>query len=687
MVNVQGGLPADPYNPERQPLQVALNNPPCIPQFSAPGFMNDLIPVIAAAIALDIQNAAPNSPPRMFVFNMVSRNNYQNELFAGLVMGVVDWVCLGLADNKFNNPEAAAQALIPKMCEIFVASQIVQYAELQNDVPPQMQAHITGLVQMSQNVQNEIGQFKQSPAYARMMQGTWQPGGGGQQWGQPQQQTSTWGQPTNQGGGSWGGGQRWGGGSQGGGGGWMTQQRQQQAPRQFTGLNSGSSGLFSGGVQNVAATQVESSSFNTSRFESRPGDNHKSAWVPPAEAETVAVKVAEEVKPTINAPQHVDVSKLNWRPSIHQPYQLAYNPLTHLSYLQKQPDGSVIQLVQERTESSMEREKHRLPTAFGSVPKHIDITKSAEALQRVSAGVRQLSLVTGDGEAGEEAPAKPLVQVAETAWVLEPSESLVWLQGTLKCASVMKDVEDLPDVYRIRAQVAEPFVSTRDETGAIESFAEAKSYTELSEMMLSVQASLSGPLFAAVNRRMTDLINRILSQSLSIPDIRITSFVEDVADLPAAIEKFYGETFSNAFLGNQVRNIQAAFAKFVSTLEGEDLGRDVVEAGLTDQLLNDREYPKTNGPKITYLVSNMTLTYLNLAAVELSMELDPKDRVASMITTDMPELLELAESIFDSAARTLDSFLRHLVRTSDDHVLEITQGLIGADVYLVRKIR
>jgi hypothetical protein len=683
---VQGGLPADPYNPARPPMNISLNNPPCVPQFQAPGFMNDLIPVIAAAVAIDFQSNARSSPPRMFAYNLVSESGYQNPIFAGIVMGIVDWVCLSLADQKFRSPEQAAEALVPKMCEIFVANQVMQYAELQQNVPPPMQSHITGLISMYQAVANEIGAFKQSPVYASMMNpqqqgfgggnqgGGWQQGGGNQQWGQPQAQQ--WGGGNNS---SFGGGNKWGGGSNQGGG-WMAQRP--QAQRQFAGgLNAsgGSSGLFSGS-SNVGAPAAEQSSFNTSRFETRMAEEHpvkKSAWVAPTEAAVDVVAKQVETKPEGNEPEHADSSKLVWRASVRQPYALAYNPRTHLLYLQKLPDGTVIQLVKERTESSMEREKHRLPTAFGPAPKHIDTTKSVDSLHRVSAGIKLLTEVTGDGEAGDEPPKKPLVQVVEEAWVLEPSENLAWLQGTLKQMAVMQDL-DTPDVFRIRAQVAEPFVSAKDERGAIESFAEAKSYTELQEMMRSVEAALSGSLFAAIDRKMTDVVNRVLSQSLSIGDIRIQSFVADVADLPPVIRKYYGETFENAFLGNQVKFIRAAFAKFAEA-EDEDL--------LTDNLLMDRVYSENNGPKISYLVSNFTLTYLNVTAVELELELDPKDKIASMITSDMPELRSLAESIFESTSGDVDNFFRHLVRTTDDHVLEITEGLIGSEIYLVRKVR
>jgi hypothetical protein len=691
MVNVQGGLPADPYNPERPPLNIAINNPPCVPSFQAPGFMNDLLPVISAAVAIDFQTNAQNSPPRTFAYNLVSRNGYQNEIFAGLVMGVVDWVLLGLATNKFQNPEQGAQALIPKMCEMFVANQVLQYAELQQGVPPQMQAHITNLASMATAVQNEIIAFKQSQEYAAMMGqggggfggGGWNQGGqqgGGSQWGGARQ----WG---NSGGGQqWGTQQpsRWGGGAAQGGGSW---QQQRPPARQFAGsLNQGtSSGLFAGGVQHGDVAQNENGSFNTSRFDPKPGDNRgpnvKTSWVPPTERDEPtkqASQAAAQVETKAPGPQveHVDSTKLVWRPSVRQPYSLAYNPRTHLSYLQKEPDGTVIQLVKERTESSMDREKHRLPTAFGPAPKHIDTNKSVESLKRVSAGIKVLTEVVGDGEAGEEPPKKPLVQVVEEAWVLEPTENLAWLQGRLKCLAVMKD-ETAPDVYRIRAQVAEPFVSLKDETGALESFAEAKSYTELQEMMVSVEQAMSGPLYAAVNRKLTDMVNRVLSQSLSIGDIKIGSFVADVVDLPSVIEKWYGEAFSNAFLGTQVKNIRAVFARFAT---------EESEHALTDNLLNDRDYSTEQPPKLTYLVSNFTLTYLNVSAIELELELDPKDRIASMITSDMPELYQLAESIFAAVSGTEDNFLRHLVRTSDDHVLEITQGLIGSDVYMVRKV-
>ncbi|BDD79608.1 hypothetical protein [Burkholderia phage FLC9] len=687
MVNLQGGqLPADPYNAERQPLQgISLNNPPTVPQFNAPGFMGDLIPVISAAIAMDIQDNAPRHPPRMFVYNLVSRNGFQNEIFAGLVMGVTDWVCLALADRKFQNPEQAAQALVPKMVEMFVAVQILQYPQLQSDTPVQAQQTVENLGRIWQELQNEIPQFKASNVYAQMMQGGF---GGGNQGGGWAQQGNRWG--GNQGGGWNAGGQqqsgRWGMGNQGGawgGGG------NRQAPRQFTGMNTGNTGLFSAGGGAGSSEGSSSDRFNTDRFATR-GDapsaikpDPNSSWVPknaPSEKVdkmTVPATPLQQVetKPVQNEPEHVDSTKLKWRPSLSQPYSLAYNPRTQLMYLQQQPDGAVIQLVKERTESPMDREKHRLPTTFGSIPKNVDTTKSAESLKRVKAGVKELTTQVGDGEAGEEPPKRPLVQVIEDAWVLETSETLAWLQGTLKCMATVKDSQ-VPDVFRIRAQVAEPFVAATDERGALQSFAEAKSYSELREMMLSVEGAMSVPLYKAINQRMTDVVNRVLSQNLSIPDIRITSFVEDAEEVAGAIEKFYGDAFSNAFLGNQVKNIRAAFAEFVTEEE---------EVLLTDNLLMDREYAKDKGPKITYLVANFTLTYLNVAAVELELELDPADKIASMITSDLPELYELARSIFEATEGEL--FHRHLIRTADDHLLEVTQGLIGQDVFLIRKVK
>jgi hypothetical protein len=691
MVNLQGGqLPADPYNAERQPLQgISIGNPPFVPQFNAPGFMGDLIPVIAGAIATDIQENALRTPARMFTYNLVSRNAFQNEIFAGLVIGVTDWVCLALADRKFQNPEQAAQALVPKMVEMFVAIQILQYQELQKDCPPQAQQTVENLGRIWTELQNEIPQFKASNVYAQMMQGGFGGGNVGGGWVQ-QQQGNRWG-GGGQAGGQWGGGGgqnqggRWGSGNQGGG--W---QGNRQAPRQFTGMNAGNTGLFTGGGGGTAEGS-SSDRFNTDRFASR-GDaaqqQHKpdpnSSWVPknaPSEkvdkmtvAATAPVQQVE-TKPVQNEPEHIDTTKLKWRPSLSQPYALAYNPRTQLMYLQQQADGTVLQLVKERTEIPMDREKHRLPTTFGSAPKNVDTSKSAESLQRVKAGVKELTAVVGDGEAGEEPPKRPLVQVIEDAWVLETSETLAWLQGTLKCMATVKDSQ-VPDVFRVRAQVAEPFVAAVDERGAIQSFAEAKSYSELREMMLSVEGAMSAALYQAVNLRMTDVINRVLGQSLSIPDIRITSFVDDAEDVGPAIEQYYGDAFSNAFLGNQVKNIRAAFAEFVTEEE---------EVLLTENLLMDREYSKDKGPKITYLVANFTLTYLNVSAIELELELDPADKIASMITSDLPELYELARSIFEATEG--ENFHRHLIRTADDHLLEVTQGLIGQDVYLIRKVK
>ena len=347
--NTSNALPFNAQAPQWQPLNLNLNTPPIVPNYNGPQWIQQLTPLVSAAAAIEIQQRAQTNPLRMFMFNQYASNNFQNDDFAALVVGTLDYIALECAAGRFPNPEQAAQVCVPQMCEMLCAINLRLFPALEQFIQNQS---------LVQTLRNTISNFDQLVARINNWKRTGQAGG------QQSQQGNQWG---NQGGG-------WGN-TGGGNAGWGQ-------PAQQAGLNSrwggntapqpgqGNTGLFSNTGNAASVGSTGSSSVVSAKY---AGDNsspiqqpHAARTIQPKQESVVNQQEQPQSQGVLEAP--ATSGDIKWVPSPQHPYMPAAAPSIVELWLRKHPNGVVEPFIKEREQSSMDYERHGT-TTFGPVPR------------------------------------------------------------------------------------------------------------------------------------------------------------------------------------------------------------------------------------------------------------------------------------------------------------------------------
>lgn len=659
-------LPYSAQQPQHAMLNISLNplSPPFIPQIQTDPQLQQYISLISAVAAAEIQQRAQSNPLRMFMFNRYAINNFANQDFSSLIGNICDYVFLMLYLRRvYPNIDVAIQDAIPKVLEMMCAVAMQEYPGLQAFVDQNTTNAAFGMIQQFQAIGAEVGNYKRS--------GQWP--GGVQTVAPtmvPMHQYTT--QPLQ-------------------GGGWQTQggwQGTQQARA------SGNTGLFRSGPNSATPGVTETPQRRFTDRWSVPNDRHEVAA--PAQQEILR-QPYEPRKPTMNTqatdvttlldsnePQLTPIHDATWspRPNYSIWYLPAYNPVTHELMIQTQADGQQTPVLKTRTKPMMEYDRHKLKTVFGAAPAALDLSHTQEALQRITKGVRILSGEEQAPATNEDgSPYKPSVYV-NPKWMAETSYASAWLSVGLERLQ-LKETDGNPDIYRRYVQIAEPIVGMRDETDVLRNYGSASTFVELREKLNATINEVSPALWGAIERKLTATVNRILSRHMSIPKLQITSFVTDLDDLLTYLDKQYGDEIKTAFLRHQRQHIRNTFV-----ILGEDAdGRKTADV-LSEGLIDPSEYEEGKPPKITYLTSEISLTYLNCRSFEL--ELDLASDVASALTPDFtPVLYGVIDTLFKEDGHN-GNVERHLLRTNDGRVLEATKGYIGSgnghEFYLITLI-
>lgn len=696
----QQQLPFDPENLMWPTQWLNIENPPYVPQINVDQRAGNFLAIISGLLMQEIQNnAQPGRPLRVFMYNLYSNNSWNNENFARTVAGICDWFIMAMETNQYRSEQDCLTDIVPKMAELAAATQLRDYPALEGYIDANMHNATVGLINNFDGIAHQIQSYM-----SRQQQGNqWGNRGGGNQGG------------GNQGGGSWADRQQgWNNNRRqtGGGSNWEgSTQRQSNKPLETFGT--GGSNLFSGrqaggdrwgkdgsraeeGNTRFDRRREESPASRSSDVEvstaAKLDDGFSNGWrrkeqgVTPkpttVEMEqtgsTQALnkgKFTEAVQEAIEILADEAKGKLSWKPSLDQPYPLAYNPRTQLLYLRKDTShAAVLQVVKDRQEGSVDYEKHKIVRSFGPGARKMSPEENQRKLEAMRASLEPRSL--DDPTLSEEARALLKNRVVSESWIMETSQDLAWVVGL-----VGKEVDGvegtLPDVYHRRAKICVPIVGLEDQSSLIREMAGCETYEALKLKLLALGPTMNPELWQLCELKMTDAVNRVLSQRMSIDDIRIQSFLEDVTDVVPVIGQAYGRVFIDAFNASAKEIITQTFQTVTDAMDEEI-------RFMTDNILASYEGEASAKLKFTYLISNVTMTYLSCMAQELEIELDPKKAV--LVTINTPFVRELLSDILD---RVADDFVfdRHFIRTADGRVLELTKGMLGSDSLLLRCVR
>lgn len=663
--------PALPFPPNQVMwpwINISLQNPPYLPTTVRPvdPGMLQLVPFVAAICAFETQKAAqeqPGNPLRVFMFNIVGQNNFANAEFEALVAATMDYLWLGLMAGRFPNMpiEQAAQLASMQMIEMIRSAYIAKFPALEQFCDPQLLQNARGLLQAFQQSASEINAAKQRAGV--MASGTMPVsvgyGGMGMNYGNPGIHRAYGG-----------GGSNW----------------QASLNVASTTVQPGSGSMFNN-VNRPAPTTGSAAGVSTSRYDQenplrQPFQARAATPQPAQEEQTVQVPV----QPEPAAEPLIPMKDVKWRPSENFPYLPAYNPDRHVVFLKMLADGTFEPVIKNK-EEVMDYERHAVAT-FGPKPRNLDLSKTPETLERIEQGIAQINrqeppeVVEGDKEV--VLPFTQMIRAdtgaeGEDNVLREVSSEAVWLVAGL--ARLVTHVNgQVPDIYRVHAKLYEPIVGQTNETPQLRNMAACETFIELREKLNASVNRISAGLWTAVNNRMTRAVNRAIKQNLSLPGLAMTHYADDIEDMLALIKNRYGETVSEALLKRQADVIRRTLGVF-SDEEAEQE---------TSQFLPSEDLHSERCPKITYVASNVSFTFLNCRSHELQLELAPKTS-AAVIRSYTPMVHELLRGIFESTTTKVfetehGEFDTHLIRTTDGRVLEAQRGFLNEDYYVLTLI-
>jgi hypothetical protein len=699
----QQQLPFNPQQPTHPFVALDLNqpNPPFVPHYQCEPWLQDYSHYAAALLVLELQAGCQRGPLRIFTYNMMAHNNYQNPDFLTLFGATMDYVAMNLYQNKFRDPSEALVQLAPQMVTMYVAQVLTFFRPLENWIDQQQYVAINDTILFLQKVQHALELFRQqNPCY-----------GYGQpirrQWVAQQQPQQQYQQHTQYGGGGGQGpGMRFPGHNplaSAAGGGVATL----SAPAPRAGTMQGG-GRFGGGGEQSDSPYAQMLKDSKSRqpqqqdvvdvnfTEPQGGDLLRPPFTPRTQTEMNHQQQAAGPQIDLEADGSFLVlegmSQYAWKPSERQAYRPAFHPSHQIRYHRVYPDGTVVVEVQEKHPTDMDFDQHNQANSVFGKPRDgvtYDVARSNQAFARGATEFAERMNWTiqaqqhGDTDEGraasDKANAEPqAVVVVSDTWLTDVSEtSLMLTTGLRRLARAAEGTA--PDVFRMYGYVAEPVICEKDQSEVIKSLAQAGSYRELAQRLDEVtQAGADVGLVEAIVRRTIVLLNRVLALSLSIPPDELalgTDFdVATVDALEGVLRDTYGPVVYNAFKSKERNHIASIF----QGVEAEDVGKH-----LRDLYLDGILYPEGKQPYLALLVARESFTVLDVYAAELDLDLDA-DTGSLISKENCGDVFQVLSDLFARLPRNMP-FYRHLLQTNDGVLLEVVEGDIGTDAYLISR--
>lgn len=382
-------------------------------------------------------------------------------------------------------------------------------------------------------------------------------------------------------------------------------------------------------------------------------------------------------------------TKKEWRPSDSQPYLKMINPLTEYEVFKK-VNGKVLQFVYA-LENPVKREQHTIKMLGDTY--HLDGVISNKRMERLEASVENLLKISGtDVGNSEEKPDEKVTAEkfpeVDVKHYVDPGRIIdFFLDQALFEASLrfneynLEHKDNHTNVYRCFLAVNKPILSDDNYEGFIVELRRTKSFKELSTRILSIGKALyekekgisALPLINVltnVNKTLTTMVNDCLRYELSLPEVSIDSFIEDVNDLPEFLEKTYSKKYREAFSEWERNIMQRLFVYHDRTEE------------LTNRLLDEKQVEL--GIKVTFIPETYSATFISSTYEELGLEFGKKETL--LLRKDSQKVLyKVAQSLFyqkDGGAR--DSVVDYVI-TADNVKLRIYRGYLGNEAYLVSK--
>lgn len=698
--NQQVPLPFNPNQAENEMVQFQMNNPPMVPQINVLPQFQHLVPGVASILANSATQASTTHCGRMFLFNQLSSNRWQNKWYTRAVQVALDLIMIAMASNRHRSPEEAVESSVAFSLSLCTSINFAEYPALFNMVTPDIANAAQGNMQKLQSLEMEANNAR--AFYSNQIQTRNIPNQSG-------------GHMSYQGGYGQGG---YNNGPSGAtfnsGSGFMfnnTNIQNQQVQRPYGGGPSNNGGRQFGNP--VSSPSGNSAIFNnTGRTDSiqnsstKIPDSGRSYGSPFVQVDQQPVQTQQPEpairqsnyftnkaqEPVVAVVETLSLSEENlcneWKPSPIQSFLITVDASTHkLAFERKMwSDGNlyVVSFAKKLTEKEkMEYDAHATLVTRPSVNEQGSAVRAAAihvTSMTISASTKATQLEReAIGEVTEEErykfnlPGKP-------DWVESNSVDMIIAIGRVRMQAHFADKGEDPDlkVYRINGLLGIPVVVHADQQDFIDSFSECETFTEMKTMINKAKkAEITFDLAIAIDKEMTKWVNDTIVHR-SGTKVIINSFAADIDDLLAWLPVNTNQRLLALFM-----DLQKTCAKdTVKAMEIEHTTYDNFDSVLK---YNDRG--DNLEVDINYLIQRYSITYIGIDNADLKINMENTNGFATGITSSDNSLLHaLAVDIFnDTTNQGLGRTLRYLLVTNDGFIYELRTGLYNNKHYVIQR--
>lgn len=542
----------------------------------------------------EIQSKAQQNPLRMFAFNQMAANGFNNNEFFKLVNETMCYLSF-MGRKTSMLPEQAIAKACQDMVYWLTAANTVNFNHLQNFAPMQ-QIH-----QALQEYQNMIGQMNQDRQFFNNPQNNMNQGIVGQY---------------------------------GNGGGFNS----------FSNMNTNTrnSGIFANSQMPGNQQLASSTGRDYGGVANAPTQQPEQTFQPTPQPE-VSIKK--------------EVSHDQWKPTEDNPYRTTFSPSVQTATVEIVDGHKTVFKVEE----NMDENRHKLSNLFGQLnsvaANNIKPSQAHIALEKQIYNLEEHDSMIDNADSS-----------ISDEFSVEVGFENAWINGSIQRFNEFGN-DDKNPIYQWSSFIVNPMLyKNASMCECLCDLSEANDAMEVIRILNTSVNRLGIGFLNIIDDRLAKAVNSVITNNLCIPKLKIDSFIDDWAPLVNHIASKHGDVIAAILVGNQKKIL-----KSVLNIASGDLAKTI----------SDNFYQTEKELPIVYFQQEVSFTLLDFAACELDIDFIP-DTAALISKINNRPWYVLAERIF---SRFGDSCQRHLIRTSDRHVLEITRGWIAGEPYLISLLK
>jgi hypothetical protein len=408
----------------------------------------------------------------------------------------------------------------------------------------------------------------------------------------------------------------------------------------------------------------------------------------PTQQSKFFVKPKAEVRQDLAPSFEAQLTVNDWKTSKEQPYRAFYNPKTEKATYIRSNQGNVIEILTKLPEDMMDRDKHRLVAILGNQfnigSNERNITISNEVSNMASLRATQITDAQQEN-VDEEIKAIVGEYIYPSVLVDIFLESAIF-SGRVHQRSHRKDC-GYTTAYRCFATVYRPQFTQDSYAIIIDKISRAKKFDMLADILVSSAKTLQNNINESADQAsarhtdmgiylngfdvmLTEMINSFLANNLSIENLAIESFVEDIGSLGSYLQTKFSEAYSYALLRFESDIMDMLFS---SLLEETD--------NYLASLLPEGD---DNQNSFSFIPVHYSFTYLDVLSQEIGLQCT--GNIATLIRESESSLLyAAAKSLFTQSDAMPISPTQNLLITQDNKIFKLYKGYLSKDSYLIGK--